>query len=79
VIGASEDSAIASIQARGFNVRERFRDTDQESEDGEVVDQTPPAGTRLDQGETVTIFVGRFVEPTTTSSTNTDTTTGPKR
>jgi beta-lactam-binding protein with PASTA domain/predicted Ser/Thr protein kinase len=83
VIGASEDSAVASIQARGFNVRERFRDTDQESEDGDVVDQAPPAGTRLDQGETVTIFVGRFVEPTTTTSTsststNTDT-TGPKR
>jgi beta-lactam-binding protein with PASTA domain/predicted Ser/Thr protein kinase len=74
VIGASEDSAVASLQARGFNVRERFRDTDQESEDGDVIDQTPVAGTRLDQGETVTIFVGRFVEPTTTTSTSTDTT-----
>jgi eukaryotic-like serine/threonine-protein kinase len=80
VIGQSEDAAIASLQARGFNVRRRFQDTDQQSQDGEVIDQTPPAGTRFDQGETVTITVGRFVEPTTTtSSTPTTTTTTPKR
>ena len=55
-------------------------------EDGRVLDQAPAVGTRIRQGDTVTIFVGQFVEPeptttttTTSSTTTTPTTTTPKQ
>ena len=80
VIGEDEGPAKSTIIDRGFSVRVVRQNTSNEDEDGVVINQTPPAGTNLNQGETVTIYVGRFVEPpttTTTSSSSTTTTTGP--
>jgi beta-lactam-binding protein with PASTA domain len=53
--------------------------TEDPNEDDQVLEQSPPGGSRLPEGEAVTISVGKFVEPppTTTTSTPppTDTTT----
>ena len=39
--------------------------TTDQSQDGRVVDQAPPAGTRQTDTDSVTIFVGRFKQPST--------------
>jgi beta-lactam-binding protein with PASTA domain len=49
------------------------RTTTDPDEDGQVLDQSPTAGTRLRRGEFVTIFVGKFSEPPTTTTPTTTT------
>ena len=51
------------------------QDTDVQSDDGRVLDQSPDGGVRAHSGDTVTLVVGRFVEPPTTSTTTTTTST----
>jgi beta-lactam-binding protein with PASTA domain/predicted Ser/Thr protein kinase len=63
VVGQSQESAAARLGALGLDVRVVTRDTDSESEDGRVLDQSPPAGSDLPPGSDVTIIVGSFVEP----------------
>jgi beta-lactam-binding protein with PASTA domain len=63
VVGQSQESATARLAGLGFDVRVATRDTDSESEDGRVLDQSPSAGTDLPQGSDVTIVVGEFIEP----------------
>jgi serine/threonine-protein kinase len=62
VEGQPEDTAVSTLQSRGLNVRIETQETDLESEDGRVLDQAPTAGTDALSGDTVTIFVGEFVE-----------------
>jgi beta-lactam-binding protein with PASTA domain len=76
VIGDTQSGAKRSLKSQGLSVRIVERTTKDPNEDGVVVDQSPPAGTRLRRGEFVTIFVGRFTPPPTTT-TSTTTTTGP--
>jgi beta-lactam-binding protein with PASTA domain len=58
VVGLSESSARARLSERGFNVRVRRMDA--EGDDiGNVLRQSPAAGTERREGATVTIFVGR--------------------
>jgi beta-lactam-binding protein with PASTA domain/predicted Ser/Thr protein kinase len=61
----SQDEAQASVllDEAGFAVEVQDQETDDESLDGLVISQDPPGGTELEQGETVTIVVGRFVPP----------------
>jgi beta-lactam-binding protein with PASTA domain len=47
----------------GLGVAVRERATDNEEEDGQVLDQRPGAGTEVDEASTVIIIVGRFEEP----------------
>ena len=63
VEGQSEDSARRTLQSRGLSVEIVEQETDDASEDDRVLEQAPVAGTRLRQGDFVTIFVGVFVEP----------------
>ena len=63
VEGQPEDSAREILQDRGLSVRIVRQDTEEQSDDGRVLDQAPPAGERVRQGDFVTIFVGEFVEP----------------
>ena len=64
VEGQPEDAALNVLQGRGLtNIRIVRQETDDEDEDGRVLDQAPPAGTRVRAGDRVTIFVGEFVEP----------------
>jgi beta-lactam-binding protein with PASTA domain len=49
-------------------------DTTDPNLDGQVISQSPDAGTEADPKSTVTITVGRYVPPPTTQTTQTDTT-----
>ena len=61
--GQTEDVARDDLIGRGLNVVIQEQATDEESEDGRVLDQAPAAGTRVREGDTVTIVVGVFEEP----------------
>jgi eukaryotic-like serine/threonine-protein kinase len=71
VVGESKDQARADLKQAGLSVRVVKRTTTDPDEDGQVVDQSPTAGTRLRRGEFVTIFVGKFSEPPTTTTPTT--------
>ncbi|MFN2471516.1 MAG: Stk1 family PASTA domain-containing Ser/Thr kinase [Gaiellaceae bacterium] len=61
VLGLDEAAAQAELAEAGFQVRVSDRETDDEAEDGTVVDQRPAALTPAKPGSTVTIFIGRFL------------------
>jgi eukaryotic-like serine/threonine-protein kinase len=63
VVGRSEDAARQTLQGRGLSVEIVREETDVRSEDGRVLEQAPPSGERVRQGDFVTIVVGEFVEP----------------
>jgi beta-lactam-binding protein with PASTA domain/tRNA A-37 threonylcarbamoyl transferase component Bud32 len=63
VVGQSREDAIANLQSRGFGVTVIKRVTEDESEEDVVIDQAPEAGARLREGDRVTIYVGKFVQP----------------
>jgi serine/threonine-protein kinase len=71
VVGHSEDDARGDLSAAGLDVLVVSRTTTDENEDDIVLDQSPSAGTRLQQGESVTVFVGRFEAPPPTTTTTT--------
>lgn len=62
VIGQSESSATSSIEGAGLSASVSEQTTDDQSQDGVVIDQSPGAGRELEEGGTVTIVVGRFEE-----------------
>ncbi|RHW25929.1 Stk1 family PASTA domain-containing Ser/Thr kinase [Nocardioides immobilis] len=66
VIGKRQGEAERLIIQAGFEVDVR-EDTTSEAPKGEVTDVIPGEGEELDQGETVTIFVSTFEEPTTSA------------
>ncbi len=63
VEGQTEEAARANLIGDGLNVVVDEEPTEDESEDGRVIDQAPAAGTRVQMGDTVTIVVGVFEEP----------------
>ena len=69
-----EDVTIArqTLEREGFTVREELEDTTDPQSEGIVLAQDPAGGSRAEPGSLVTLFVGRFVEP----SEPTDTTDG---
>jgi len=83
VVGQSEDSARSSLSSRGLSLDVVEQETEIRSQDGRVLQQAPPPGSRVRSGDQVTIVVGVLVEPeppTTTTTTEpttstTDTTT----
>ena len=66
VIGLRQGEAERMILEAGFQVDVR-EDAASEAPKGEVTDVIPGEGEELDQGETVTIFVSIFEEPTTSA------------
>lgn len=62
VEGQSEDGARRVLQSRGLSVEAVSRDTEDADEDGRVLEQAPAAGSRLRQGDFVTIYVGELAE-----------------
>jgi serine/threonine-protein kinase len=62
VIGQSESRATSSIEGAGLSASVSEQTTDDQSQDGVVIDQSPGAGSELEEGGTVTIVVGRFEE-----------------
>ncbi len=77
VTGLDEQSAIDQLQGDGFTVQTRDRVTTDSAEDGNVLEQRPAALQKVKPGSTVTIFIGRFAETTSTTTTTSDTTTVP--
>jgi eukaryotic-like serine/threonine-protein kinase len=73
VVGQSDDEAKADLKDAGLSVRIVKRTTSDPNEDGQVLEQSPTAGTRLRRGEFVTVFVGKFSEPPPTTTPTTPT------
>jgi eukaryotic-like serine/threonine-protein kinase len=65
VIGESKDAARATLRAQGLKVTARNEDVSSPDDDGIVLEQAPSGGSRVPRGTTVTLVVGRFVEPET--------------
>ena len=65
----TQDVVIAqtTLEAAGFRTRVVLEDTDEPSFDGIVISQDPVGGAQAKPDTLVTLFVGRFVETTTTT------------
>ncbi len=65
----TQDVSIAqtTLEAAGFRTRIVLEDTDDPTFDGIVISQDPVGGTQAKPNVLVTLFVGRFVETTTTT------------
>src|SRR4051812_23829751 len=62
VTDRSAASARATLQAAGFRVQTKQKDTTDPLEDGQVLTQRPPAGSERPKGSAVTIIVGQLKE-----------------
>ena len=66
----TQDVTIAqtTLEAAGFRTRVALEDTDDPSFDGIVISQDPVGGTQAKPNSLITLFVGRFVAGTTTTT-----------
>ncbi len=79
VVGETADQARSDLSGSGFsNINTVKQTTSDESQDGLVIKQAPPAGTKSSTSGSVTIYVGKFVAPPPTTTTTPSTTTTPK-
>jgi len=62
VTSQDEASARQVLQQSGFSVDVQQQDVTDPSQDGIVLSQDPPGGTKAKPGTTVTIFVGHLIE-----------------
>jgi eukaryotic-like serine/threonine-protein kinase len=60
VVGEDKETAKSDLKSAGFKVSTVDQPTNDASQDGMVVDQSPSAGTSAPQNSKVTIYVGRF-------------------
>jgi serine/threonine-protein kinase len=58
VLGETRRSAVSTLKRAGFSVSVSEQPTDDAAQDGRVVNQFPPGGSRGRRGDTVTISVG---------------------
>jgi serine/threonine-protein kinase len=63
VTSQDEATATQALEQSGFTVDVVDQDTFDPDQDGIVLSQDPPGGAKAKPGSTVTIIVGRFVEP----------------
>jgi eukaryotic-like serine/threonine-protein kinase len=61
VTSQDEDSATQTLEGSGFSVDVQDQDVTDPAQDGIVLSQDPPGGTKAKPGTTVTILVGRLV------------------
>lgn len=76
VVGKTRPQAVVTLTGAGFNVTKVDR-VDALATPGTVVEQTPPAGTPVDPGSTVTIYVAVSPPESTTTTLPATTTTSP--
>jgi serine/threonine-protein kinase len=70
VVGSSVSQARSTLEAANLVVAPPlFRATAQQGNDGKVLEQNPPAGTRVDPQTTVVLTVGEYTPPVTTPTT----------
>jgi serine/threonine-protein kinase len=78
VVGDTPTQAASTLTTAGFKVHKQRQAVSERSQAGLVLSQSPSASTKVQQGSTVTIVVGKFVAskpPTTTTTTPTTPTT----
>jgi beta-lactam-binding protein with PASTA domain len=66
---------VATLRADGFVVQQQTRTTLDPNEDGLVIGQSPEGDSQASAGSTVTIYIGRFVGSSSTTSSTTPTST----
>jgi beta-lactam-binding protein with PASTA domain len=73
----TEQEARQALEGRNLviNVANSTQPVADPAQDGRVVSQEPSAGTTVDQGETVTVTLGEYTPPPTTTTTAPPTTT----
>jgi serine/threonine-protein kinase len=72
VTSEDQQQATSDLKASGFNVTVTQQDTNDPTQDGIVLSQSPKGGTQAKPGTTITIVVGHLVTtPTTTAATTT--------
>jgi eukaryotic-like serine/threonine-protein kinase len=79
VTGDTSRGASNQLKAAGFKVVQQSKAVTKQNKDGIVISEQPGAGTTLNKGSTVTIVVGKFTPPptSTTPTSTTPTTTTP--
>src|SRR5580765_4075463 len=60
VVGEDKDAAKADLASAGFHADKKNQDTSDPSQDGLVVDQSPPGGGSAPAASHVTIYVARY-------------------
>jgi len=75
VTGEDVESAKVRLKGAGFKVRVVIIETSDSSLDGQVITQSPDGGTEAPPKSVVTITVGKYVAPPTTTTTPTTDTT----
>lgn len=76
VVGFTPSAANSTLSAAGFSVKQSTEVVNKANQDGIVIKQSPAGGT-AGKGSTVTITVGKYQAPVTTTTTKTGTTTTP--
>jgi eukaryotic-like serine/threonine-protein kinase len=66
VVGQARKTAVSALKKAGFTVAVTEQSTDDPAQIGRVISEFPPAGSRGQRGDTVTISVGVSAPPTTT-------------
>jgi beta-lactam-binding protein with PASTA domain len=60
VVGQDQAAAATTVRQAGFRVVILFRPTTDQSQDGIVIEEQPPAGSSIPRGSSVALFVGAF-------------------
>jgi serine/threonine-protein kinase len=68
VTGEQDTDAVRILSGRGFEVNTRSQDVPTQDGDGVVLSQKPSGGKKAKRGSQVTITVGRYVAPSTTTT-----------
>jgi beta-lactam-binding protein with PASTA domain/predicted Ser/Thr protein kinase len=66
VLNDTAAAAQTTLLAAGFQVVEKFHSVKKSANDGTVLRESPPQGTLVKKGSTVTIYIGQLVTTTTT-------------
>jgi serine/threonine-protein kinase len=74
VLGQSVADAANALGQAGFNIKETSQTVTDQAKDGIVLQESPAANSTQKKGSTVTIVVGHFQQPTTSTGTTTPTT-----
>jgi serine/threonine-protein kinase len=75
VTGQKQGPATSALTGAGFKVQVNTQTVGNQNQDGAVLSQAPGGGSSANKGSTVTITVGKFQAPTTSTKTNTSPTT----
>jgi beta-lactam-binding protein with PASTA domain len=75
VTGDTVKGATNALKAAGFKVTKQTRPVTSQNKDGIVIEEQPKAGSTQKKGSTVTIIVGKFTPPASTTPTTPSTPT----